>query len=572
MLKEFYTQYSKDNYEVIRVNVDDKWNYIGSIYNMKKEIENIQTTISKVSSLKSIIVFGAANGAWLKNIDNVTTSKEIIIVEPSKELFNKFIKNSFDIKNNIVRATCIKDDNFYQNLLSAVSKPNFEILVFSNYDIIFNEEFQVFIDKIKFMHVDKKIGENTQSFYAKNWFENYMKNILEINSFEKIDSYKGMFKNKPAIIVSAGPSLDKNLKFLKGNEDKFIIIAGARTLKTLEKEGIKTDFACIIDSSQEMYNVFKNSLNSEVPLVTIDQGNNEIVKKYKGKKIIFNSREFSNASRSLLGFNTEYLFQGGSVAHTCTSFAKLLGCDPIIFIGQDLAYTNNKLHAENATVENENNEIIDTGIYVKGVVEEKVLTNYDLNMFRERLETIIRLHKEISFINCTEGGAHIEGTTIKPLKEIIQIYDQYIDKSMINNDYRIKLDLSIVLKNIKKINIEIDKVIDLCKAAIKLNSQLKQLYIRKINRYYKALDNLDKIDKEIKERIKFLLIFELQIDLINTNMSNKFAHINDEEKNIYDQIEAVASKGIYLNEELIKVLEYGKPIILDCIKNLEELK
>lgn len=188
----------------------------------------------------------------------------------------------------------------------------------------------------------------------------------------------------------------------------------------------------------------------------------------------------------------DLLFQGGSVAHTCTSFARLLGCNPIIFIGQDLAYTNNKLHADNAVVEGESNNVNNTGIYVKGVVEDKVLTNHDLNMFRERLETIIRIYKDITFINCTEGGAHIEGTEVRTLREVIEEFNYPIDKNAINRISTININIENLLKKLKDIYNEIDNLIKLCNESVKINSQLKYLYVDGKNKYNKALKNLMK--------------------------------------------------------------------------------
>ncbi|WP_127836712.1 motility associated factor glycosyltransferase family protein [Clostridium prolinivorans] len=571
MLNSFYLDWSLDNFPILRVNIDGKLNYIGSLYNMKKEIDIIQNTIKNTSTSKSIVVFGGANGVWVNDIDYITESKEIVIVEPNKELFNKLISNKFNIKNNIVRVVCMEDENFYQNLLSSVSKNSFEILVFSNYDIVFKEQFKEFLDKVIFMYNDKKLMENTQKYFVEDWFVNFLNNLTYINDFERVDSYKNIFKGKPAIVVSAGPSLEKNLKYLKGNEDKFIIITGARTLNTLIKEGINADFTCIIDSSKEMYDVFKHSLDSEVPLLTIDTGNTEIIRKYKGKKILFNSKDFINASRYLLDFKMDLLFQGGSVAHTCTSFAKLLGCDPIIFIGQDLAYTNNKLHADNAVIEGENNDIKDTGIYIKGVVEEKVLTNHDLNMFRERLETMIRIYSDTTFINCTEGGAHIEGTEIKTLKETIDEFNTSIDKNLIKKDNRINLDINKLLGKLKNIYNEIDNMISLCNESIKINSQLKYLYVDGRNKYNKALKRLDEIDSYFKNNKEVMYIFESLVEVINYELSQEF-----EDKEISkcesetDKIIIISEKGKWLYNKFKEMFEFSKPIIVQTIEKMEE--
>lgn len=572
MQNSFYVDYSLDGYEILRVNKNNKWFYIGSKYNMKREIDLIQNNIKKISSLKSIVVFGGANGVWLDDIDKIANGKEILVVEPCKELYEILVQKEYNIKNNIVRVASMEDDNFYENMMSAVKKSTFEVLVFGNYDMVYKEEFKKFIDKVMWMTTDKQVGENTTNFFSEIWFKSYLNNIPHILGAQLVDSYKDSFKSKPAIIVSAGPSLDKNLGFLKGNEDKFVIITGGRTLSTLKKEGIKADFTCVIDASDEMYNVFKSSLDMDVPLLFNEETSERIVSEYKGEKIFFNTREFLNADREILGFNSEILFQGGSVAHACTSFAKLLGCDPIVFIGQDLAYTDNKLHSENSVANNESNRVANTEIYVKGVIEEKVLTNYDLNIFRERLEMMIKLNKETTYINCTEGGAHIEGTVVKKLEELIEEYNKTIDKTSIGKYDKINISKEKVKNNLNLTYSEIDNLIDLCKEAKKINSTLRDLYIRSIGKYNKALSRLDKIDQEINNKSNILYLFEPLMAPVNSNLSKKFGETKEEYNSILDEIQAVAQKGEYLNGEFIRIFNYGKPLIEKCIKNLEELQ
>lgn len=53
---------------------------------------------------------------------------------------------------------------------------------------------------------------------------------------------------------------------------------------------------------------------------------------------------------------------------------------------------------------------------------KKVRTSNPLNMFRENIEVIIKQHKDIKFINATEGGAHINGSEVKFLNEVIDLY------------------------------------------------------------------------------------------------------------------------------------------------------
>lgn len=570
-MENFLKEYSYDEYEIFRIIKNDRLLYLGSKYNMKREIKLIQNNIKKISTSKDIIVFGAGNGIWLEGLDDLTQDKKIIVIEPDKKLFEIFVNKKYNVNKNQVSAICMDDDNFYNNMLSQINNSNFSVLVFSNYDFVYEDEFKLFIENIKRVFIDNQISENTNIAYSKTWFKNYIKNIPYILEADYINNYIDIFSNKPAIIVSAGPSLDKNLKLLKGNEDKFIIIAVGRVLKALKKENIKADFTAIIDGSDKMFEVFEESLNENIPLLFNEQSGSEIVKNYKGNKIFFSTREFANADKEILGCEPISLFQGGSVAHACIDFARVLGCDPIIFIGQDLAYTGNKAYSNNSANSFENNELEkETGFYIKGVKEHRVKTNYDFNIFRERIEMIIKLYSNRTFINSTEGGAHINGTLEIDLKEVIEKYNESIDKSIKNRNLKIDLNNRKIISKFKNIYKSLDDIIEVSKEAKKINKELVDLYLKSVGKYNKALSRLDEIDIIIKENTGVKYLFETLTKVIDQNLINLFCE-EEESESIIEKIKITSKKGEYLYEELINALIYGKPFIKECIKSLEEM-
>lgn len=385
MLENFWREYSYDGYEIFRIKKEKKLLYLGSKYNMKIEIEKIQNNIKETPDLKLIVIFGSGSGVWIDELDKITSDKKILIIEPDKYLFENMKNKKFNIYKNQVQLLCMEDMDFYNNMLSVVKSSEIKILIFGNYDFVYKKELDSFISDIKRVIVDVKIRQNTSNYFSKIWLKNYLENIPQLINSNIINNYKNIFKNKPAIIISAGPSLDKNLQFLKGHEDKFIIIAVGRSLNATQKYGIKIDFTAIIDGGEDMYNVFKDSLNTEVPLLFNELSNSKIIEKYIGEKIFFSTMEFEKSDKEILDFEPITLFQGGSVAHACIDFAKILGCSCIILMGQDLAYTDDKIHASNSTAKYENNDFNDeTYICVKGVKSDLVKTTSDFNMFRER--------------------------------------------------------------------------------------------------------------------------------------------------------------------------------------------
>lgn len=570
-MKKLLKTFSYDNYDIYKVLENDKMLYLGSKYNMKKYVEEIRKNIKNTSPLQQIVVFGSGNGTWLDDLDIETQGKQILVVEPEQEVFNTFISRKHNVKKNSVEALCMGNDDFYNDLLSCVNNSKIKVLIFANYDFVYQSHFDKFIDSIRKCIIDNEVRDNTQSAYAKIWFENYLKNLPHILSEDYVNKYENLFKGKSAIIVSAGPSLDKNLKYLKNNEGKFIIICVGRALKALKEENIKVDFTAIIDGTEQMYNVFKESLDDNTPLLFNEQSNNKIIQEYKGKKIFFATREMYEADKIILDSDPIVLFQGGSVSHSCIDFARILGCEKIVFIGQDLAYTNQQTHSNRSISEFENNKFEGkTDYYVKGIYEEKVKTNFDLDIFRQRIEMMIKLYPEIEFINSTEGGAHIEGTFEKKLITVIEEHEKYelIDKSILEKQHKMNTERNNVISNLKKVYDEIDELIILCKKAYTVNNTLMDNYLRSRGKYNKAIDELDSIDNQIREKKYITYIFDTLINVIDKEIIKQFGD-KQSSNNITENIKLISDKGKYLNSKLIEMFEYGKPLIKECIDNLE---
>ena len=62
---------------------------------------------------------------------------------------------------------------------------------------------------------------------------------------------KNIFPQVPVILVSAGPSLDKNIGFIKSARNQIIVITVATALKPLLKNNIAPDFVIAIDPNDE---------------------------------------------------------------------------------------------------------------------------------------------------------------------------------------------------------------------------------------------------------------------------------------------------------------------------------
>jgi hypothetical protein len=176
---------------------------------------------------------------------------------------------------------------------------------------------------------------------------NDIKNLPYIIRERGIEELRDKYKDMPAILVSTGPSLQKNVHLLKDKQDKVVIIAVAQALRILLAYDITPDFICTVDFGDINYGHFKGLMDSKVPLIALNRTYAEILKDWKGIKYICASPQpgFQDTCTTILK-DKGAVDQGGSVAHLCFGAAVHLGCNPIAFIGQDLALSDDKSHIE----------------------------------------------------------------------------------------------------------------------------------------------------------------------------------------------------------------------------------
>lgn len=264
------------------------------------------------------------------------------------------------------------------------------------------EEFKVSLKSFSI----SKMGMDSFKILA---MENYKSNMnvehKQIEDFYKINN----IMDKPVILVSSGPSLDHTVKYLNKFKEKAYIFAVGSSLKTLINNNIIPDMICIIDANKIIANQLREFENLDVPLCFLSIASKEAVTSYKGPKFMFYNEPHENSM---------VIDTGKSVATAALDIAIKGGANPIIFIGQDLAFLNNKSHADAyAQVHNMNIEIAKkTYKKVLGVNGEMLDTSTNLLYFKKWIENKILEHGDRTFINCSKG-AKIKGTIEMNIEE-----------------------------------------------------------------------------------------------------------------------------------------------------------
>ena len=261
---------------------------------------------------------------------------------------------------------------------------------------------------------------------------NLLANTKEYLKNPYLSSMKDKYAGTAAIIVSNGPSLDKSMPLLKQIQGKCLMLCAESAIVPLTKNGIKPDIMCALERTKTNYLFhFKDRDHSpDIALCALGMVDPRIFPSFAGEKIpVFRKGEGLNRwFNRHLGDGSE-LDAGGSVAHLALSTAIYLGADPIIFVGQDLAYgQDGATHSKDAVLMQEEGkkarDIINSlpTVYVEGNDGEMLPSNRIWANFLLIMESIISQHPEHCFYNATEGGAKIQGTKRAKLSELIEQY------------------------------------------------------------------------------------------------------------------------------------------------------
>ena len=532
------------------------------------------------------IIFGFGAGYHLIDLDKILDKdSKVLIIEPSIECFKcaLYINDFTKIFTNDNVFLYIANDvsnlkHFLYGLIQEGVYPDIKIAEFIPVERVHRQFFNdVRREILEFLN-NVVININTIQFFSKMWTENFFRNLVYTIKSPGISKLFNRFHKMPLIIISAGPSLDKNIELLKDAKGKAVLLCVGTALKALLKKRIEPDLVISIDGSYKNYEHFKG-IECEAPLIFDPLVNSNITSNYKGDMIVCEVfGYFTPWLRGTIKKEIGILKTGGSVANIAFDLAVKTGADPIIFVGQDLAFTNNKTHS-NGTIYSkktaDNLNLKDT-ITVKDIFGNKIPTSRPLYSFKTWFDNEIRLYNEITFIDATEGGAEIERARIMTLKDVIDEYcvEYQPIKEVINSVFEGGPDISDetitdFLYELKTIKEDLSYLSKRVKKGIKYAEELTELKkMERINekQLIKLLNRLEKVDKCIKENEgKEFISLILQPISVNILLTNKKAR-KDENDNGDKGLE----KTMLLYNEIKEQTDYVIELIDSSIESIKD--
>ncbi|MBQ8167493.1 MAG: motility associated factor glycosyltransferase family protein, partial [Lachnospiraceae bacterium] len=253
--------------------------------------------------------------------------------------------------------------------------------------------------------------------------KNNIMNMSYLEGCRTAHQYVGAFpKELPAVIVSAGPSLSKNIELLKELKDRAILVVVDTAIPRVIKAGITPDIIISVDFEKSLKHFQVGDLKDIFFVAHIDT-NTHVLDFIKPNNIIFNSADSLLWDRLFkeVGSGISEVEAGGSVSTAAIGYMLSWGIKNIILVGQDLALTGNVVHAGEGQTKKE--DIGYDTTYVKDVDGNQVLTRKDYCSYIRWIEDLAyQLGDAVNIIDATEGGALIENTKVMTLRAAIDTY------------------------------------------------------------------------------------------------------------------------------------------------------
>ena len=424
------------------------------------------------------IIYGLGLG-YLFQYAAQNSKGNVILYEPNLDILKttfQLVDFSNELKNPTVSVTTTLEElnTAIRGFFNSDSYP--ETICLPSYKEIFKEQITKEATDIYTM-----IGGIAMDYsYTKNRFYHIacsvLNNIPALVDEPPLCSIKDLYKGKTAVVCSAGPTLAENIETLKKYKDNVIIISVGPAFRSLVKAGITPDFLCVIEN-KDCTGQIKGLDLSQTALVLEPYTHPKFHQRKNETKQTF-SHISSNLPPNTIWKNlvdidiTEYASKG-TVSYCALNTARILGCNKIVLVGQDLAFIGEQVYSKDSIykdlkirfnnelnkyeifaedfdsysdalsqcVTKENRDIIAARrianynkklVSVKGINGEMLPTEIVYTTFVSHISKFTNLHPEIEYINTSLKGALIKGFKNISLEEALKDSSQ-IEKSDFTN-------------------------------------------------------------------------------------------------------------------------------------------
>ncbi len=256
------------------------------------------------------------------------------------------------------------------------------------------------------------------------WQENSLANLRVLGAAPDVGAFAGVFRGRAMILVSAGPSLDESLDFLRSAPPGVVIAAVNSSYRAVRRAGIVPHLVFAADPREFTARGFGGVPVDGTWLVTTPIVDPAVPRLFEGRVLCWSGANecFTELRRRLGWAAGTTLLEQGTVSACAIDFARLAGCTRICLVGQDLAVLEDgRSHATDSfyTDLEANSVRVDACRRLPGNTLPEVPVEAKLYVYLKTFEQLIAARPELQFLNTARLGARIAGAPFATFAEAL---------------------------------------------------------------------------------------------------------------------------------------------------------
>ena len=259
----------------------------------------------------------------------------------------------------------------------------------------------------------------TNKELGRDMLSNLMSNLPSLFNGVPIGKMRGMLAGRPALCVSAGPSLDEALPVIRKLQDKVLLVALDSAISTLIPAGIRPQIVATCDTRRinfEKLRPYIAHLRDSILVFVLESNPDNVRAFLSPHRLAVASDSVFVKSWLAPSFQIDCNLPAMStVSHTVIYSMMVMGADPIIVTGMDMAFPGDKSHAKYSVNKYDipANKIVE----VQGTNGLSVRTYRPMIDYTRQLESIVAGSSQ-RFINTSLNGMLMRGMQVKSLQEV----------------------------------------------------------------------------------------------------------------------------------------------------------
>jgi hypothetical protein len=257
------------------------------------------------------------------------------------------------------------------------------------------------------------------------WQTNTFENLPALAAAPDVAVLRDAFRGRAMVLVSAGPSLDESLDFLREASRTALIVAVNSSYRAVRHAGIVPSLVLAADPWKYAARGFEGVPVDGTWLVTTPIVDPAVVRLFDGRMFTWSgSNQLVTELRRRAGLPPgTTLIERGTVSACAVDLAVVLGCDRVCLVGQDLAIrTDGRTHAQDSfyTDINANGvplagcRLLPGNTFAEVPVEEKLF------VYLKTFEQLVQQRTELKFLNTARLGARIAGVPYATFAEAVR--------------------------------------------------------------------------------------------------------------------------------------------------------